>query len=274
MISCLILTLNEEDNLPRCLAGLSWCDDIIVLDSGSTDRTCEIARAAGARVFTRPFDDERSQREFSLRLPFKHAWVYNPDADEVTPQELTDEMHAVVASNGPAVAYRCRFKNMFLGRWIRHSSLYPTWVVRLFRPERVAFSRRINLAYEIDGPEGRLSSHFIHYTFNRGIEHWIAKHNRYSTAEAAETLAGLEQHPPRLRSLCSTDPVIRRQALKALSLRLPFRPLLRFGYMYGLRLGFLDGSAGFHYCCLVSWYEHAICLKSMELRLRRQGKPV
>ena len=94
MISCLILTLNEEQNLPRCLESLRWCDDIVVLDSFSTDRTVEIARAAGARVVQRKFDNGRDHRAAALKLQFKYPWVYIPDADEVTPAELRDEMLA------------------------------------------------------------------------------------------------------------------------------------------------------------------------------------
>ena len=97
MISVLILTLNEEASLPACLAAVQWCDDVIVFDSFSTDRTVEIAQAAGARVFQRAFDNERDHRAASLRLPFQHPWVYNPDADEVTTPELRDEMRRVVA---------------------------------------------------------------------------------------------------------------------------------------------------------------------------------
>src|ERR1700752_1571572 len=107
-ISVLILTLNEDVNLEACLASVAWSDDIVVLDSFSTDRTVEIARAAGARVYQRHFDNERNQRTFSLReIPCKYPWVYMPDADEITPCELRDEMRSVVAvPDRPEVAFR------------------------------------------------------------------------------------------------------------------------------------------------------------------------
>src|SRR5512142_2624263 len=102
MTSVLILTLNEEENLPRCLESVKWSDDIVVLDSLSSDRTVAIAQAAGARVLQRQFDNELAQRAYSLTIPFHHPWVYNPDADEITPKALRDEMLAVVAdSNRP-----------------------------------------------------------------------------------------------------------------------------------------------------------------------------
>ena len=275
MISVLILTLNEEVNLPACLESVKWSDDIVVFDSFSKDRTVEIARAAGARVIQRTFDNERVQREASLKVPFKHPWVYNPDADEVTPPELRDEMLRIVADAGRSeVAYRVRFKNMFMGRWLRHSSLYPTWVVRLFRPERIRFERNINLLYLVDGPEGRLQEHFLHYTFNKGLPAWREKHQRYAAAEAAENFRELHSGQLDLAGLLARDAVRRRRAQKLLSMRVPCRPTLRFLYMYFWRLGFLDGYPGLTYCRLLAWYEQMIVRKMKELERREKGLPM
>ena len=268
--SVLILTLNEAQNLPRCLESVAWSDDIVVLDSFSSDDTVEIARRAGARVFQRRFDNERNQRAASLEIPFRHPWVFNPDADEITPPELRDEILRVAADpNRPEAAFRVRFKTMFLGTWIKHSSLYPTWVVRLLRPEAVRFEREINLRYVIHGAEGRLENHLLHYSFNNGMTAWLEKHNRYSSAEAREMLAAAEKdfNP---RELLRRDPVARRRAIKELSFRLPARPTLRFLYSYFFRLGFLDGGAGYHYCRLAAAYEHMISLKALEFRRRQQ----
>ncbi len=271
-VSVLILTLNEEANLPRCLDSVKWSDDIVIFDSCSTDRTCEMARAAGARVVQRRFDNERDHRAASLQVGFKHPWVYNPDADEVATPELQQEMLRVVGETSRAeVAYRVRFKTMFMGRWIRHSSLYPTWVVRLFKPGALSFARSTNLRYLVNGAEGFLQNHFEHYTFNKGLNAWFEKHNHYSWHEAEENLKARSQ-PLGLGALLRRDPVARRRALKELSFRLPFRPLLRFIYMYGLRLGFLDGLPGFHYCRLLAIYEYMIVLKMAEIRRRQQGR--
>jgi glycosyltransferase involved in cell wall biosynthesis len=265
-ISVLIPTLNEEKNLPRCLESVSWSDDIVVFDSFSTDRTVEIARRAGARVIQRRFDIESLHRAASLRVPFKHPWVYNPDADEVATPELRDEMLAATAdAGGPEVAYGVRRKDMFMGRWLRHCSLYPTWFVRLFRPEAVNFERIVNLRYVVAGPQGRLQGHMMHYSFEKGLEAWFEKHNRYSSAEAIEMLAALRDRPASLAALCTCDPVTRRRALKQLTLRWPFRPALRFCYMYFLRRGFLDGVPGLTYCRLLSIYEYMIVLKAKEI---------
>lgn len=273
-ISVLILTLNEERNLRRCLESVRWSDDIVVFDSFSSDRTLEIAREFGARVLQRGFDNERDHRSASLAVGFKHPWVYNPDADEVATPELIDEMREAVRNPGDTVAYRLRFKVMFMGKWIRHSSLYPTWIVRLFRPEALSFERSVNLRMVVHGPESRLNGHLLHYSFNKGIEDWFAKHNRYSSFEAQETLASIESEAFKASELFSRDPILRRCALKELSFRLPARPMFRFFYMYILRRGFMDGLAGYHYCRMLAAYELMISMKAMELRRRSKLLPV
>jgi glycosyltransferase involved in cell wall biosynthesis len=276
-ISVLIMTLNEEQNLPACLAALDWCDDIVVLDSYSTDRTLEIARAAGARIYQRAHDSEPRQRTYGLKeIEYKYPWVYTPDADEVTPPDLRDEMLAIARDpTRPESSFRIRFKNMFMGRWIKHSSLYPTWITRLVRPDRVTYEQRdVHSRCFAEGPEGRLKSHFIHYSFNKGLNAWYEKHNRYSASEARETIVTLRERPVRWREAFSRVPELRRRALKEMSMRLPFRPAARFFYMYVLRRGFLDGREGYHYCRLLAAYEYMIVIKTEELRRRENGLPV
>jgi hypothetical protein len=161
---------------------------------------------------------------------------------------------------------------MFMGKWIRHSSLYPTWIVRLFRPGHLSFRRTTNLTYVIEGREGRLQNHLIHYSFEKGLHAWFEKHNRYSTDEACENLRSRQQPLP-LGDLLTRDPVRRRKALKALSSRMPFRPTLRFLYMYLVRAGFLDGRAGYTYCRLLQIYEALIVYKVAEARQMCQLLP-
>jgi glycosyltransferase involved in cell wall biosynthesis len=276
MISVLILTKNEEANLPLCLESVrSWCDDVVVLDSGSTDRTVAIAEAAGCRVFHQAWGGEALQRAHSLTLPFKYPWVYNPDADEVCAPGMIDEMKAIAADpSAPHAAYRVRFRVHFMGKWIRFSSMYPTWVVRLFRPGKVSFEREINLRYVIDGTTGSLESHFVHYSFNKGLAAWVDKHNDYSSKEAKESLKSLAGDRVNWGAIVRGPSVERRRALKELSFRMPFRPTLRFLYMYFARFGILDGIPGYHYCRLLAIYEYLIVLKMKEIRLREAGKPV
>lgn len=275
-ISTLIMTFNEEMNLPACLASLGWCDDIVVLDSGSTDRTVEIARLAGARVVTRPYDTECNQRNFGLTgIGYRHPWLYIPDADEVTPADLRDEMLAIARDPSRRESFfRARYKNMFMGRWIRRSSLYPTWIPRLVHIDRVRFERAVHTRCMGDGPEGRLQAHFIHYSFNKGLSAWYDKHNKYSQVEAREALRSLQEGRVPWADLFGATPEVRRRALKELALLLPFRPTLRFLYMYLIRLGFLDGWPGYTYCRLLATYEHMIVLKTIELERREKDLSV
>lgn len=272
-VSILVQTLNEEQNLPICLRSVAFSDDIVVLDSFSTDGTEAVARGAGARFFQRQYDGRAANQNWAVEhIKFKHPWVYYTDADEVVTEELREEILRLTGvADRPEVLFRVRFKNMFMGRFLRHSSLYPTWVPRLFRPEKIRWERGANPVAIVAGPEGRLEGHFLHYSFNKGMADWFAKHNKYSSYEAVETMKELQHRTFRWGDLFAGNPAVRRQALKKLSFRLPGRPLAKFVYMYFLRLGFLDGKAGLHYCLLQSVYEYQIVIKVAELR-RQQSK--
>lgn len=269
-VSVLILTLNEQENLPSCLDSVSWSDDVVVFDSYSTDRTVEIARQKGARVFQREFDDYARQRNAALNeVKYKYPWVLMVDADERWNKDIFDEIATTIANNTTASLYHFRRRDVFMGRWLRHTG-YPTWAGRLVKVGEVTVARSINEEYHTSGGKGYLKSHFIHHPFNKGFAHWFQRHNRYSTMEA-ETLAkeaSYELHPADVLAL---DPLRRRRCLKRLAYRLPFRPFLAFCYLYLLRRGFLDGAAGLNYCRLRAVYEYMIDLKIKELRRRRQG---
>jgi glycosyltransferase involved in cell wall biosynthesis len=276
MISILILTLNEEQNLPACLEAVRWCDDILVLDSFSSDRTVEIAKAAGVRVLQRQFEDFASQRNFGLREGgLKHDWVLHLDADEVVSPELHAE--AVAAAQVQGIdAFRIASRMMFHGRWLKHSGLYPSYQVRLGRRDRLSFSQVGHGQRESLSPDriGTLRHPLVHHSFAKGLHEWMDKHNRYSTAEANHFFALGSNRPSDWTGLLSHDAVRRRRALKDLSGRLPCRPLFRFLYMFIWRAGVLDGAAGFHYCRLLAIYEYLTVLKTRELERRRQGLPV
>ncbi len=275
-VSVLIMTINEEENLPACLASLDWCDDIVVLDCFSSDRTVEIARAAGARVVQHAYESELAQRAYGLsRIAYRHPWLYTPDADEITPPDLRDEMLAIAMDPArPEAFFRARYKNMFMGRWIKHASLYPTWVTRLIHVDRARWERDVHCKCVGDGPEGKLEAHFIHYSFNKGLHAWLDKHNRYSTVEAGIALQRPADEKIGWSGLLGRQAAERRRVLKNISYRLPFRSTLRFLYMYVLRRGFLDGWQGYAYCKLLAAYEFMIVLKTRELRRRARGLPV
>jgi glycosyltransferase involved in cell wall biosynthesis len=269
MISVLIRTLNEQVNLPHCLASLSWCDDIVVLDSGSTDRTVQIAQEAGCRVIQRQFDNESAQLNWAgTQIEYKYPWVYCSDADEVLPWDLTEEMKSIASDKtNKYVAYRLRYKNYFMDRWIKHCGIYPVWVLRFYRPQNVQWERMVNCTPVVRGEIGELNGHFHHYSFRKGLAAWVDKHNKYSTNEAIESLRSLKHRRVPWTDLFQfRDPSSRRLALKELSFRMPCRGFLRFVYMYIVKVGFLDGVPGYHYCRLLSIYEYLIALKIRELR--------
>src|SRR5688572_25207661 len=272
MISVLILTRDEEINLPDCLASVAWSDDVVVFDSYSSDKTVEIARAAGVRVMQRKFDDFGSQREAArLQGGFRHGWLLVLDADERPDKPLVDEMQSIARDTANScAAYRMRRKDHFVGKWIKHSTLYPSWFIRFFRPGRVRYEARAVHEYPlVDGEVGSLRGHLLHYSFNKGLEPWLRKHASYASLEARENLAHMQSGRVDWAGLLSADPVRRRRGLKGLSFRLPFRPGLRFLYMYLLRGGVLDGPAGYTYCRLLSSYERLV-VREIE-KLRRRG---
>jgi glycosyltransferase involved in cell wall biosynthesis len=272
-VSVLILTLNEEANLPDCLQSVSWSDDIVVFDSYSSDRTVEIAKAAGVRVVQRAFDNYAGQRNAALtQVRYRHPWVLLVDADERWPREIYEEIQETISRDGDVSIYYFLRKDMFLGRWLRHTG-YPTWAGRLLKLGDVTVERAINEQYRTTGNKGYLKGHFIHHPFQRGVAHWLHRHNQYSSMEA-EALAGETKGRLRLRDIFSREPAQRRRALKQLAYRLPCRPALVFFYLYLLRLGFLDGAAGLAYCRLRMIYEYMIDLKVTERRRRKEGLPV
>ena len=274
--SVLLLTKNEEVNIEACLKGLTFSDDVVVLDSYSTDRTVEIAKTfPNVRVVQREFDIEWRQRNFGLQdIPYKHPWVYICDADERVPQDLIDEMIAKTNNpNNRYAAFRLRYKNMYLGKWIKHASGYPVWLIRLVRPEFVTYEiRQTNVHPIVRGPVGELAGHFIHYSFNSGLRRWFEKHNFYSTREALEGVKVRAERFPSIKMLRSDDPIMRRRALKNLSYSLTGRALWRFLDTYVIRGGWLDGTAGFHYALMISMYEYWIELKIRELELGWTGR--
>ena len=270
-VSVLIMTLNEELNLRECLESVSWSDDIVVFDSFSSDRTIELAKDAGTRVMQRKFDNYACQRNAAMtEVEYKHPWVLIVDADERWPSEIFSEIQQILSNGHEASLYHFLRKDMFMGRWLKRSSGYPTWSGRLVKLGEVTVKREINEEYCTDGTKGYLKSHFVHYPFNKGVAFWLERHNHYSTTEA-EVLVREKKNRLNVRDLFSFDPTVRRKALKQLAYRLPFRPFLVFCYLYFLRMGFLDGIPGFTYCRLRAMYEYMIDLKVKELRRREKG---
>ena len=174
-ISVLILTLNEEANLPACLDALRWCDDIVVLDSHSKDRTVEIAERYGARVFSRTFDDFAQQRNYALQnIPFKNEWIFHLDADEIMTEGLRSEMEQNIQTTSYD-AFRVPSKMMLFGKWLRFSGMYPSYQVRLTRYPVFKF-RQVGHGQKEDMDQSRigtLNNPYLHYSFSRGFKDWF-----------------------------------------------------------------------------------------------------
>ena len=268
-LSVLVLTKNEEINIESCLHNLSFCDDVIVLDSYSTDQTVKIAEQFPyVRIVQRKFDTFSRHRNWAIQnIDFRHPWVYCSDADERVPPELREEIRKLISDPEQShVAFQVRYKNMFRNRWLRHGGVYPVWLTRLFRPNKVQYEdREVNAHPIVNGSAERLEEHFLHYSFSKGLKAWFNKHNQYSTMEAHEAVRvrqGSLKHA--LRQTWKTDPTNRRRAIKNLSFFFPARAMWRFLYMYLAKRGFLDGFAGLHYALMVSMYEYWIELKIRE----------
>lgn len=274
MISIYILTYNEENDIASCIESvLSLSDDVIVVDSFSTDRTVEIASRYPVRVFQHEFNSHGQQRTWMLEnIPTRYPWVYLLEADErMTPELFSECLEA--SQRQEAVGYYVAERVMFMGTWIRRSTQYPRYQMRLLEKGKVWFNDYGHTEREVcEGPTGFLKQTYPHYTCSKGLSRWIEKHNRYSTDEAIETLRQLEHGGVDWKALLlGRSEVERRRALKDLSLRLPFRPLIRWVYMYFFLGGILDGKAGFAWCTLQAFYEYLILLKVEELKAQSQN---
>jgi glycosyltransferase involved in cell wall biosynthesis len=275
-VSALVLTLNEEINVGPCLDTLAWSNDVVVLDSLSTDATRKIAADRGARVVERPFDDWATHQNWAVRrIPFRNPWVFYIDADERCTPELRDEVLARALPEQVAAAFRVRRKDFYMGRWLRHAQLYPSWLIRLFRPEKIRYERSVNPVAIVEGVTEALEAQLLHYPFSHGVGHWIARHNRYSQFEASELIkVRANGNGSEWKRAFTRDPNVRRRALKDIFYRLPARPLVKFAYYAVWRRAFLDGRAGMTYAALQAMYEYMIDCNYRELVRKRDGLPL
>jgi glycosyltransferase involved in cell wall biosynthesis len=265
-ISVLILTKNEEQDLPACLQSVAWSDDVHVLDSFSTDRTVELAEQSGATVCKRAFDNWAAHQNWALRnIQFRHPWVFYIDADERVTPELAASLLRAAQLPTENVAFRIRRRDFFLGTWLKHVQTSPFYL-RLFRPEKLHYERLVNPISIPDGKVGELSGYLDHFPFSKGMQHWLARHNSYSTLEAQQIAQNRAAHRDfsLKQAFFSRDFHERRFHQKELFYRLPARPLVKFLVLYFARGGFLDGHAGLTYALLQSFYEYMIVLKTRE----------
>lgn len=270
MPDVLIQTYNEELNLPRTLESVAgWANKIFIVDSGSTDRTKAIADQAGTTFIYHAWEGYAGQKNWALdNLPWESDWILIVDADESVTPELRDEITAVTKKATSEVRESGFYLNrmlIFMGGKIRHCGYFPSWNLRLFKRGMARYEERLVHEHMIvSGPVGHLD-HLLLHEDQRGLEHFHAKHNRYSTLEAREIYESPEQWNGIRQYL--TDPIWRRRFIKTrVTPNLPMAWLWRFLYMYVLRLGFLDGRGGWQLCHSIASYELSIQLKVAELK--------
>lgn len=265
-VSVVVLTENEEQNLPECLSSLSWCDDIHVVDSGSNDRTVALAQEADVHCYCHPFESFGTQRNWALdNCTLQHEWVLFLDADErSTPAFCEALATAVSRASDETAGFYCCWKTILEERWLRRCDSYPKWQFRLARVGRACFEDFGHGQREgtVDGRLEYLREPYLHYPFNKGWSYWLSRHNLYSTQEALLRA----DREFRFKELLSRHPSIRKKSLRTIASSIPGWPLMRFMIMYIFRLGFLDGIPGLIYCVNMSYYEFLIRIKMREIR--------
>jgi glycosyltransferase involved in cell wall biosynthesis len=259
-VTVVVLTLDEEANIARCLASAGWADQVAVVDAGSADATVALARSLGAQVIEQPWLGFSGQREFALRLPeVRNDWVYFLDADEWFSPQLAAEIGERLRAPGHA-AYSHRLRLVFQGTWIRHCGWYSgSWVVRLVDRRHTKYDG--SLVGEracVDGPVARLVNDIVDED-RKGLARWLRKHVHYAELEQCKRGAPvpLRERVRRFRARDRTDTrPLARVILKDLVFpAIPARPLALFLYMYVLRLGMLDGRAGLRFCFFHAWFQ-------------------
>lgn len=275
MISVLILTKNEEQDLPGCLASVAWCDDVHVFDSFSDDRTVEIAQNAGATITQRKFDNWSAHQNWGLaNIAFKYPWVLYIDADERVSNGLKEALLAFDPKENDAVAHEIQRRDFaWNGRWLKHAQISPFYL-RFFRPDKMRYERLVNPVSLPDGPIGRLNGYLDHYPFSKGFRYWLQRHLSYADMEAAMRLEDMGKGTAfsLKKALFSKDFTEKRFHQKGLFYKMPGRPFIKWCYMVVWRRAFMDGVAGTTYATLQSIYEYFIVLKTKELINKQSSK--
>jgi glycosyltransferase involved in cell wall biosynthesis len=275
-VSVIVPVKNEGHQLARCLDAVQWADEIVVVDSNSSDDTVAVAERHGARVvqFKQKGAWPKKKNWALENLPFRNDWVLLLDADEVLPADADVEIRRLVTADPNGVrGYWINRRFFFMGRWLRHS-YYPNWNLRLFQHRFGRFERLTSEETEsgdvevhehvvVNGETGRMRTELDHYAFPT-ITNFVEKHNRYSNWEAHVTLEPARSNGHRPQST--------KARLKVWTRHLPFRPMLRFLYLYIWQRGFLDGREGYYFARLHAMYEFLSVTKTFELRKQRLGR--
>ncbi|WP_299247271.1 glycosyltransferase family 2 protein [uncultured Cytophaga sp.] len=269
MVSVLILTKNEEQDLPGCLQSVSWCTDVWVYDSFSTDQTLEIAKAAGAKIIQRTFDNWSAHQNWGLaNIPFENKWVLYIDADERVSESLQIQLQQMAFDEAEVVAYEIQRRDFaWNGTWLKHAQISPFYL-RLFMPAKMRYERLVNPVSIPDGLTKRIEGFLDHYPFSKGFRYWIQRHLSYADMEAAMRMEDINTgiRFSFRKALFGKDFTEKRFHQKGLFYKMPCRPFIKWFYMVVIRRAFLDGSAGINYAFLQAIYEYFIVLRTKELK--------
>ncbi len=281
-LAAVVLTKNEERNLHLALDSLGWVDELLVLDSRSTDRTEEIAREYQAQfvVHVQPGEfNIAEQRNFGLNhCGLTSDWVLYLDADEVVTPELRREIRNRLRDvPADVVGFRMCPKFMFMGRWLRHAMEFPSWHDRLARRGVARFTGGVWEHFELGcGRIDTIDEPYLHFSLNNGIARWIQTQNRYTTDRARSFYASRSVAVEWKNLIADPDnPKAWKRELEAISSRMIWlSPALRFLYSYVLRGGFLDGFPGLTFSSMLALHQYMIYLKFLELERRDAGQPL
>lgn len=257
-LSVVIITFNEEQNIERCLRSVRWADEVIVVDSFSSDRTTELAKNHADTIIRHVYDGDIPQRERGFAAA-SGSWLMYVDADEEVSEELQREIRSVLGAPDAVVGYELPRKSFIFGSWIGHGGWYPDYTLRLFRRDRYrAEPAEVHGGFTADGPRGRLIGFLYHYTYE-SIGHYLAKMNDYTSLQVSNKLREGATGPAD-----SVDPG-----------RLVLSPCSHFLRKYFSQRGYRDGFHGFLLAVLGSIYTLALYAKLWEYQLRdREGKGV
>lgn len=272
-VSVIVLTWNEEVNIGRCLRTVQWAEQVIVVDSGSTDRTVEIASSLGAKVLHHPFEDYGAQRQWAMTHPeVEHDWVFFVDADEWVSTRLAGEISRTLREPQHDV-YALRFRLIWQERWIRHAGWYGAWVSRLANRHHSRVVGTLSEQLESDDDIGLLNNDIVDEDL-KPFSRWLDKHNQYSSLRASQFIALRSVSvAKRLTSALRTTPkrrIPRELAKQLLVPHLPLVPIVTFLYLYIIRMGFLDGRQGLWFCTMRAAHQTAVMIKLYEIESGRQ----
>jgi glycosyltransferase involved in cell wall biosynthesis len=274
IITAVVLTKNEVGNLERCFASLRWCNELVVVDSGSTDGTQAKARELGARVLEHipppPFV-MADQRNWALdHAELVAPWVLFLDADETVPDALARELERVCSDAGCSFgAFELTPRYLFWGKWLKRTQGYPNWHPRLARVGHARYAGGVWDHFAPGTKVGRIATPYDHFANSKGFSDWLSRHDRYSTWDAQKVVEFLDSGS---MGALGTE---RKKRLRFWAARFwPLRPWVRFAQMFFARLGFLEGSTAFVFCLLYFFYEWMTVVKIVELRRRRNGLPL